>query len=127
MPPTAVALCVPRASCSTVWSICSMVGIVFGFALPKFSITPSTVVKITSKSAGRRDATSAARLSFAKLQFGEGDRVVLVDDRHDAAFEQGHQRVARVEVTVVMFQVVMREQHLGDVEIELGKKRFVSR
>ena len=42
-----------------------MSGIVFGFALPKFSMTPSTVVRITSKSAGSSAATSAESLSLS--------------------------------------------------------------
>ena len=42
-----------------------MTEIVFGLALPKFSMTPSTVVKMTSKSAGSNDATSADKVSLS--------------------------------------------------------------
>ena len=45
--------------------MCSMVGIVLGLALPKFSSTPSTVVSTISKSAGNSDATSAESLSLS--------------------------------------------------------------
>jgi hypothetical protein len=63
----------------------------------------------------------------AEFKFGERNRVVLVDDRHDAPAEQRHQRVARVEMAFVMFQVVVRQQHLRDVKVELRKKFFVNR
>ena len=54
MPPTAIALVVPPRQCLSMWkSICSMTEIIFASALPKFSMTPSTVVKITNKSAGK--------------------------------------------------------------------------
>ena len=65
MPPTAVSLSVPRAIFSSAESIFSMTEMVLGLALPKFSMTPSTVVRITSKSAGRSDATSADSLSLS--------------------------------------------------------------
>ena len=42
-----------------------MTGMVRGFALPKFSSTPSTVVRMTSKSAGSSEATSAESLSLS--------------------------------------------------------------
>ena len=38
---------------------------VLGLALPKFSMKPSTVVKITSASAGSRQATSAESWSLS--------------------------------------------------------------
>ena len=65
---------------------------VFGFGLPKFSMKPSTVVKITSASAGSRQATRADKLVVvAELDFGEGNGVVLVDDRDDAVAQQRNQ------------------------------------
>ena len=42
-----------------------MTGIVRGLALPKFSSTPSTVVRMSSKSAGSSEATSAESLSLS--------------------------------------------------------------
>ena len=38
---------------------------VLGLAFPKFSMTPSTVVSITSKSAGNRQATRAESRSLS--------------------------------------------------------------
>ena len=62
---TAVALVVPPAMFSMPASICSTTESVRASAFPKFSITPSTVVRITSKSAGNSDATSAESLSLS--------------------------------------------------------------
>ena len=52
----------------------------------------------------------------AKFDFGERNGVVFVDDGHDAAAEQRDERVAGVEMALVMFEVVVREQHLRDVQ-----------
>src|SRR5205814_4184148 len=65
IPPTAVALSVPPASFSIRSSTCATVESVVGLAFPKFSITPSTVVRTTSKSAGNRQATSAESWSLS--------------------------------------------------------------
>src|SRR5262249_55063756 len=43
----------------------------------------------------------------------------------DAAPQKRDQSVARVEVALVVFQVVVREQHLGDAKIEFVEKCFV--
>ena len=45
-----------------------------------------------------------------------GYGVVFVDDGHDAAAQQGDERVAGVEMALMVFEVVVREQHLGDVQ-----------
>ena len=63
----------------------------------------------------------------AELDFGERHGVVFVDDRDDAATEQRDERVARVEMAFVVFQVVVRQQHLRDVQTVCGKKFFVNR
>ena len=65
MPPTAVALAVPPASFWMSASIFPTTGIVLGFFLPKFFTRPSTVVRMTSRSAGSRQATSAASQSLS--------------------------------------------------------------
>ena len=61
----------------------------------------------------------------AELQFGERHRVILVDDGHYAVPQQGQQGVARVEVPVVMLQIIMRQQYLGHVQVEAGEEFFV--
>ena len=63
----------------------------------------------------------------AEFDFRERHGVVFVDDRHDAAIEQRDERVARVEMALVMFQIFMREQNLRDDEAVRGKKFVVSR
>ncbi len=117
MPPTAVSLFVPRAIFSSAASIFSMTEMVLGLALPKFSMTPSTVVRMTSKSAGNSDATSADNLSLSPnlISVNETASFSLMIG-HDAAAEQRDERVAGVEMAFVMFEVVVREQHLRDVQ-----------
>ena len=63
----------------------------------------------------------------AEFQFGERDDVVLVDDRDDAVAEQRDQRVAGVEMAFVMFQVVVREQDLGDGQAVRAEELLVDR
>ncbi len=63
----------------------------------------------------------------AEFDFRERHRVVLVDDGYDATIEQCDQRIARVEMTFVMFKVFVREQHLCDDEPVRGKKLVVGR
>lgn len=58
----------------------------------------------------------------AELQLGEGDGVVLVDDGDDAAVEQGDERVAGVKVALMVFEIVVREEDLRDVEAELENR-----
>ena len=38
--------------------------------------------------------------------------------------EQSNERVARIEMALVMFEVVMRQQHLRDVEAVLRRRAF---
>jgi hypothetical protein len=63
----------------------------------------------------------------AEFDFRERHGVVFVDDGNDAAAEQRDERVARVEMALVMFQVLVREQNLRDVQIVLAQKVFVNR
>ena len=51
----------------------------------------------------------------AELDLVDADRVVLVDDRHGVAFEQGVQRVPHVEVAGPAVEVFMGQQELGGV------------
>ena len=51
----------------------------------------------------------------AELDLVDADRVVLVDDRHGVAFEQGVQRVPHVEVARPAVEVFVRQQELGGV------------
>ncbi len=52
----------------------------------------------------------------AELQLGVGDRVVFVDHRDDAAFEQGEKRLPGVQVPFLVFEIVVGEQHLRDAD-----------
>jgi hypothetical protein len=61
----------------------------------------------------------------AEFDFREGSRVVFVDDGDDAVLEQRDQRAAGVEVALVMFQVVVRQENLGDAKAGLGEEPFV--
>ena len=49
----------------------------------------------------------------AELDFGNTDGVVLVDDGQRAVLEQGHDRVAGVEVAWPAVEIRCREQDLG--------------
>ena len=118
MPPTAVSLSVPRA-------IFSSVGINFfddrnGFGIGLAEIFDDAVHgRENDEQIGgqqRRDQRGQF-VVVAEFDFGERHGVVFVDDGHDAAVEQCDERVARVEMALVMFEVVMREQHLRDVQI----------
>ena len=62
----------------------------------------------------------------AEFQLGVADGVVLVDDRHDALVEQGDERVAGVEVAFPVLEIVVGEEHLGDLEVVLGEQLGVS-
>ena len=62
----------------------------------------------------------------AELDLGERHGVVLVDDGNHAVAEQRDERVARVEVALMVLEVVVREQHLRDVQVVRGKKFFVN-
>ena len=126
MPPTAVALWVPRAIFSTVASRFSTRLTVRGLAWPKFSISPSTVVRMIER-VGRQQAGGQRGESVvvAEFQFGEGNGVVFVDDGDDAAAEQCDQGVAGVEMALVMCQVVVCQQDLGHAKTGLGKEPFV--
>ena len=91
-------------------------------------MTPSTVVRMTSKSAGNSDATSADSLSLSPNLISVNDTASFsLMIGHDAAAEQRDERVARVEMALVMFEVVVREQHLRDVQAVRGKKFVVNR
>jgi len=101
---------------------------VLGLPGRKFSMTPSTVVRMTSKSAGRSDATSAGQLVVvAELDFSERHGVIFVDDGYDAAVEQCDECIARVEMAFMMLEVFVGEQHLRDAQIVRGEKFFVNR
>ena len=63
----------------------------------------------------------------AEFDFGERHGVVFVDDGHDAVAEQRDEGVAGVEMALVMFEVVVRQQHLRDVQTVRGEKLFVNR
>lgn len=56
---------------------------------------------------------------IAELEFFERDDVVFVDDGDDAAVEEGEEGVAGVEVAVVIGEVGVGEEDLGDGEAEL--------
>src|SRR5574343_94584 len=62
---------------------------------------------------------SAQRVVVAELDFVGDHRVVFVDDRHDAEFEQGSQCRAGVQVALAVGQVVVGEQNLGGVQAVL--------
>ncbi len=51
----------------------------------------------------------------AELDLVDADRVVLVDDRHGVALEQGVQRIPHVEVAGPAVEVFVRQQELGRV------------
>src|SRR5574343_240865 len=59
---------------------------------------------------------SAQRVVVAELDFVGDHRVVFVDDRHDAEFEQGSQCRAGVQVALAVGQVVVGEQDLRGVQ-----------
>ena len=61
----------------------------------------------------------------AELDLGEGDRVVLVDDGDDAVGQQRDEGVAGVQMPVVVLEVVVREQHLGDGQLVFREELFV--
>ena len=65
----------------------------------------------------------AERVVVAELDLVVDDRVVLVDDRHDAQAEQRHQRRARVEVALAIGQVGVGEQHLRAADAVLAQRR----
>ena len=52
----------------------------------------------------------------ADLDLGRRHRVVLVDDRHDAVFQQRDEHVARVQEAIAVGHVGAGQQHLPDVE-----------
>ena len=52
----------------------------------------------------------------ADLDLGGCHRVVLVDDRHDAVFQQRGQHVARVQEAIAIGHVGAGQQHLPDME-----------
>ena len=72
------------------------------------------------------DTTGKAVFVVAKLDFGKRHGVVFVDDGYDAAVEQCDERVARIEMTFVMLEIIVREQHLRDAQIVRGEKFFVN-
>jgi hypothetical protein len=123
MPPTAVALSVPRACFSMAASRCSTTLMVLGLALPKFSMKPSTVVKITSASAGSRQATRAESWSLSP-NFNSVNEMasfsLMIGD--DAVAEERDQSGAGVEVALVMLQVVVGEEHLGDAQAGVAEE-----
>ena len=63
---------------------------------------------------------------IAEFDFGKGDSVVFVDDGDNAVLEEADECVAGVQMALVMFEVGVREENLGDVEIVFGEKLFVS-
>ena len=66
----------------------------------------------------------AQRVVVAELDLVGDDRVVLVDDRHDAELEQRHQRRAGVEIALAIGQVGVGQQHLGAADAVLAQRRF---
>ena len=65
MPPTDTALSVPPARLSSAASMRSTLGMTRGFGPPNPSMTPSTVVSTTRRSAGSRQVTSADNRSLS--------------------------------------------------------------
>ena len=65
------------------------------------------------------------RVVVSELQLGDGDGVVFIDDGHDTVAKQGDQRVAGVEVTFVVLEVLMGQQHLAHMQVEFGKQPLV--
>ena len=61
----------------------------------------------------------------AVADLGGGDRVVLVDDRHRAQFEQRLERGARIQVAPAALAVLEREQHLRDRDALLFEQLLV--
>ncbi len=55
----------------------------------------------------------------AVAQFVTGDRVVLVDDRDAAQFDQSQQRLAGVQILPAVDEIVGHEQHLRGDEIDV--------
>ena len=100
----------------------SMMGMVFGFALPKFSMTPSTVVRMTSKSAGNSDATSAENLSLSP-NFNSVNETASFSLMMGTTprREQRDEGIAGVEMALMMFEIVVREQHLSDDQVECAE------
>ena len=63
----------------------------------------------------------------AEFDFFDGDGVVFVDDRNDAPREQRVEGFAGAEVPGARFEVVVREENLGDVEIEFAENIAIER
>src|SRR5439155_6170024 len=63
----------------------------------------------------------------AKFNFVDGDRIVLVDDRHHAALQQRRQRVAGVEMPVAVLEIIVREKNLRDRDSALAETLVVKR
>ena len=122
IPPTPWRWC-SRHLLSIVSSIDSITEIVRAFAFPKFSITPSTVVRMTSKSAGNSVATRAVILSLSpNFSSVNETSVVLVDDRHHSPREQRHECVARIQMPFVMLQVIVRQRAPGRHAARISRK-----
>ena len=73
---------------------------------------------------GRQQAGNQRRkpIVVAKFQLGVADGVVLVDDRYDALVKQRDKGIAGVEVAVLVLEVVVRKEHLGDLHVVSGKQ-----
>ena len=67
------------------------------------------------------------RVVVAKAKLRDGDRIILVDDGHDAHREQFLERGLGVEVAGPRAERVGVEQHLRDRLLERGKERLVVR
>ena len=61
----------------------------------------------------------------AKLDFVGDDGVVFIDDRHHPESKQGFQRGARVEVTLAVRKVVVRQEHLCCLQAMADKGALV--
>ena len=61
---------------------------------------------------------------IADFDFCGGDRIVLVNDRHDVVIQQGAQGVAGVQETLPVFHIGAGQQHLPDVNAIDGEQLF---
>ena len=123
MPPEPTPLVEPPATGAASRSMSRTIGI----RTPLASRTPSTSVRITSASA--RDEVAHERgelIVVAELDLLGRDRVVLVDDRHDAVIEQRAQRQPRRQEAPAIAEVVVGDEHLADLDVVRARTRAPS-
>ena len=74
----------------------------------------------------QRSHQCAQAVIVAELQFLHRDRVVFIDDGYDLILDERLQCAAHIQIAVVIFQIVMSQQHLRDIDPVNGKQLLIN-